>query len=73
MIKGKSPGDSSVEQGAAKTPAGLRGCKSKPKKKLISSDHLPLNIHWEVEGKAKDLWNSVKNMSKEDLHQEVAD
>ena len=34
-------------------------------------DNIPLNIHLEVEERAKDLWHTGKNMPKEDLHQEV--
>ena len=36
-------------------------------------DNIPLNIRREVEGKVEDLWNTVKNMPQEELHQEVAD
>ena len=57
-----------------KTPTGLHRCKSKPKKRPdYFKDHIPLNICWEVEGKAEDLWHMVKSMPKEYLHQEVAD
>ena len=39
----------------------------------LFKDHIPLNIHLEVEERAKDLWHSIKNMPKEDLHHEVAE
>ena len=31
-------------------------------------DNIPLNIHQEVEGNVEGLWNTMKNMPKEELH-----
>ena len=74
FVKGKSRGESPSEQGAAKlSHRAMRVQLQAQEEAKFFKDNIPLNIHREVEGKVEDLWNTVKNMPKEELHQEVAD
>ena len=74
LVKGKARGDSSSEQGAARISRRATRVQLQAQEEAkFFKDNIPLNIRWEVEGKVEDLWNTVKNMHKEELHQEVAD
>ena len=74
LVKGKALDESPTEQGVAKLPRRATRAQIQAQEEAkFFKDNIPLNIRWEVEGKAEDLWHMVKNMSKEDLHQEVAD
>ena len=74
LVKGKARGESSSEQGAAKLSRRATRVQLQAQEEAdFFKDNIPLNICWEVEGKVEDLWNTMKNMPKEELHHEVVD
>ena len=69
MVKGKSLGEPSAEQGAAKLPHRATRAQIQAQEEAdFFKDHIPLSIRWKVEGKVEDLWYTMKNMPREDLH-----
>ena len=74
LVKGKAREDSTSVSSAAKpTRRATRAQLQAQEEAEFFKDNIPLNIRHEVEDIAEDLWTSVKNMPKEDLHQEVVD
>ena len=74
MVKQKSLGESSAKQCATKIPCRARRVQIQAQEEAnFFKDHIPLSICQEVKDKVKDLWYTVKNIPKEDLHQEVVD
>ena len=56
MDKGKFPGDSSAEQGNVKNPRGATRVQILAKEEVeYFKDHIPLNIHLEVEERVEKL------------------
>ena len=74
LAKGKSLGESPFEQGVAKPPRRATKVQLQAQEEAeFFKDNIPLNIRREVESKVENLWYIVKNMPKEELHQEVVD